>query len=333
MASQSKSIKESKKKKGRPYQQLPQPLNLSSRAEIAKEKLRNTHEYDTLRPSQLSQLASNFTDKATLHELFETPQDGGGASASAGAGGRAGRVSVKLFLARQQHDDRQHTFTGSVAMPNSIELRFEQFCSYGINAEAALLVGDQYFKWTPNSLVIPRGMKIRDDSLGAQPHSLGDERPTDLGGTDKLDQLLDVVAEYNGMHYYHPISRNSKIFVRDALQRLSKPVHHLLQVFDNYHQKIKGQQTLGIQDGFRNHEELDQYYRRTDHATIVRNKRNIEYLFFLCVCFHVLGKAADGSGAAQQWTCNERDCCLPFLHSNLTEENLIFNDFWRLFMQ
>lgn len=329
MASKSKSIKK-KRDRGRQYEPILQ--NLSSRAETAKEKLRNTREYANLRPSQWNQLASEYTDRAKLHELFETPQDGGGASA-AGARPRTDRVSVKLYLARPQGVDRELTFTGSVARPDSIELHFEQFCSYGINSEAALQVGGQYFKWTADSLVVPRGVKIRDDSHGAQPLSLGDEIPDDLGETDKLDQLLELVAEYNGMHYYHAINRNSKTFVCDALRRLGKRVHPLLQMFGNYHEKIKRLQTLGIQDELRSHKELDVYYKGTDHATIVKNKRNVEYLFFLCVCFHVLGKARDGSTAAQRWTCDEHDCCLPYLLSNLTEKDLIFEDFWRLFTQ
>ena len=312
---------------------MPQAHNLSSRAEAMKEKLRKTQQYGKLRPSQLNQLASDYTDKAKLHELFETPQNGG-----AGANTRPGRrgVSVKLFLARPQYEDREQalTATGTVVTPESIELRFEQFCSYGINSEAALQVGDQYFKWTPDSLVIPQGTKIRDDSHGAQPLSVGDEPSIDLGETDKLDQLLELVAEYNGTHYYHPISRNSKVFVRDALLRLGKHIHHLLQVFDEYQKKIKRLHTLDIRDGFRNHGELDQYYGRTDHATIVKREQNVEYLYFLCVCFHIqLGKATDGSAAAQRRMCGELDCCLQYLKSDLTQENLIFNDSWRLFMQ
>jgi hypothetical protein len=53
----------------------------------------------------------------------------------------------------------------------------------------------------------------------------------------------------------------------------------------------------------------------------------------VCVCFHVVGKARGGSAASREWTCDERDCCLPYLQSNLTQENLIFNEFWRLFPQ
>ena len=333
MASKSKSIKESKRKKAGGLQPVPQPHNLPGRAEAMKEKLRNTQQYGNLRPSQLNQLASNYTDKAKLHELFETSQNGG-----AGASARPGRRgdSVKLFLARPQYEDREQalTATGTVATPESIELRFEQFCNYGINSEAALQVGGQYFKWTQDSLVIPQGTKIRDDSHGAPPLSLGDEAPINLGETDKLDQLLELVAEYNGIHYYHPISRNSKVFVHDALLRLGKRSHPLLQVFDEYQKKIKRQQTLDIREGFRNHRELDQYYGQTDHAAIVKKEQNVEYLYFLCICFHVqLGKATDGRAAAQRQMCGEPDCCLQYLKSDLTQENLIFNDSWRIFMQ
>ena len=334
MTSISKSLKVSKKKRGRAYEPLLlQPLDLPSRAETAKEKLRTTHEYDTLPPSELNQLASNYTNIVKLRELFETRQDGGGVSA--GPRQRQG-VSVKLFLVRPEREDREHAFTatGTVVTPDSIEVRFEKFCSYGINAEAALLVEGQYLKWTRDSLVIPRGMKIRDDSHGAQPLSLGDEKPIDLGRTDNLDQLLELLAVYNGMYYYHPISRNSKMFVRDALQRLGiKPIHPLLQVFDSYQQKIKTLQTLGIQNRFENHRELDEYYGQPDHATIVKKERNVEYLYFLCVCFHVqLGKATDSSAAAQRQICGEKDCCLQYLKSDLTsQKNLVFNDYWRLF--
>ena len=334
MASKSKESKSKKKRpRGHQYERMPQ--NLPSRAEFTKEKLSKTPEYGILRPSERNKLAVELTDKAKLHELFETPPNGGGVSPSAPQRTDTSRVSVKLYLARREGvEDREHTFTGSVARSDSIELRFEQFCSYGINSEAALQVGDQYFKWTRDSLVIPRGIKIRDDSLGAQPMSLGDEIPYDLGETNKLDQFLELVAEYNGMHYYHPISRNSKKFVCDALARLGKMVQDpLLQVFGNYHNRILDLKTYGIRDDFRNHGELDEYYKATDHATIVGNKRNVEYLFFVCVCFHVLDKATGDSAASRQWTCDERDCCLPFLHSNLTPENLIFNEFWRRFTQ
>ena len=335
MASKSKESKSKKKRpRGHQYERVPQIL--SSRAEIAKEKLSKTPEYGILRPSERNNLAVELTDKAKLHELFETPPapiNGGGVSPSAPRRTDTSRISVKLYLARREGvEDREQTFTGSAARPDSIELRFEQFCSYGINSEAALQVGDQYFKWTRDSLVIPRGIKIRDDSLGAQPMSLGDEIPYELGETNKLDQFLELVAEYNGMHCYHPISRNSKKFVCDALARLGKTVqdYPLLQVFGNYYDRIK---TCSIQDEFRNHRALDEYYKATDHATIVGNKRNVEYLFFVCVCFHVLDKATGDSAASRQWTCDEHDCCLPFLHSNLTPENLIFNDFWRRFTQ
>ena len=320
MASKSKSIKTKKQRDA--YRQLPAAQTLSSRAEMAKTKLRNTPEHATLRPSELDRLATDYTDKDRLKELFEIPQDGGVGD----------KVSVKLFLARPEQEDRERTFTGSVASDDSVELHFEQFCSYGINSEAAILVGDRYLKWTRDSLVIPRGMKIRDDSHGAQPLSLGDEPPGDLGETNKLDQLLELVTEYNGTYHYHAVSRNSKVFVRQALQRLGKDIHPLLHMFDGYQEKIKGLQTLRIRDGFRSHRELDEFYKQTDHATIVKNKRNVEYLFFLCVCFHVqMGKATDRSST--EWVCAERDCCLPFLVSNLTQENLIFNDYWRIFTQ
>ena len=321
MASKSKSIKESKRRRTRDYQQVPQTRDLSGRAETAKVKLSKTQEHKDLRPSDLSRFALDYTDKDRLKVWFETPQDG------ATNAGRH-RIPVKLFLARPQREDRVHTFSGSVAEPDSIELHFERFCSYGINAEAALQVGDQYLKWTRDSLVIPRGMTIRDDSHGAQPLSLGDEPPIELGETNKLDELLELVAQYNGTHYYHAISRNSKVFVRDALQKLGKDVHPLLQMFDNYQQQIKRSQTLGIRDDFRTHEELDAYYKQADHTAIVKSKRNVEYLYFLCVCFHVqMGKARGGRTTA----CEEQDCCLPYFKSNLTRENLIVKEFWQIF--
>ena len=340
------SIKKSKSKKkwvcG--YEPLAQPQNLTGRAETAKKKLQKVPEYRDLKPSELNKIALDFTDKDRLKDWFVTPQgqatphqsldqEGddvrGVQTAAVAAPARIEHqwVSVKLFLAQPQRENREQTLTGSTARGYSIESQFEDFCSYGINAEAALLVGGQYFKWEPSSLVIPRGMKIRDDSYGAQPLSLGDEEPTDLGPSDKLDQLLHLVTAYNGTRLYHAVSANSKLFVRDALQKLGKNAPPLLVVFEDYHQKIKGERSPDIPAEFESHKALDDYFEE-NHAAIEKKNSNVEYLFFLCVCFHVQGKRA---AATSRWTCGEDDCCLPFLLSDLAIDRLIFNEFWQIF--
>ena len=342
------SIKKSKskKKRVRGYQPLVQPQNFTGRVEAAKDKLQKTREYRDLKLSDLNNTAMDITDKDRLKVWFATPQDqatphqsldqegdngrgtqAAAAAAAAGAGGVQHKwVSVKLFLAQPQRENRKQTLTGSTII-GTIESQFEDFCSYGINADAALLVGDQYLKWEPSSLVIPRGVKIRDDSHGAQPLSLGDEKPDDLGLSDKLDQLLHLVAEYNGTRLYHAVSTNSKLFVRDALQKLGKNAPSLLVVFEDYHQRIRRARSPDILAEFESHKALDDYFKE-NRTAIEKKKTNREYFVFLCVCFHVQGKRA---AAEARWMCREPDCCLPFLVSGLTIDHLIFKEFWRIF--
>ena len=329
MASISSSIKKTKGKKvprdGVRYERLG---TLSTLAESAKAKLLKIGEYQQCRPSEVNKLAQDLTDKDSLKaKWFTTPlgeeEDGGG---------RRG-VSVQLFLADPHGEaPREFTYSGAVARENQIEPRFEQFCSYGINTEAALFVGGQYLKWVPSSLVIPKGTKIRDDSAvdGAQPMSIGDEIPIDMGETDKLDQLLELVADYNGRGVYSAISKNSKVFVLEALRRLGKTAPLLLTVFENYEQRIKDARELVIQEKFRNHRDLDNYYQN-NHPIIVRNQRNVEYLFFLCVCFHVKRGHATFGVSGRREVCPEQDCCLPPLLSDLTEERIMFKEYWRKF--
>lgn len=311
--------------------------NLSAQAEWARRKLHKLPEHRNTRPNDLKRLAVDLTDKERLRTTwFETPhghhQDGGQGveQAAATPAGRRRRVSVKLFLAQPLREDREHTLTGSVATGDSTEAQFEQFCSYGICSEAALLVEDQYLKWVSSSLVIPRGEKIRDNSEGAQPLSLGDEAPVDLGDTDKLDDLLQLVARYNGSFEYHAITRNSKVFVCDALQKLGKRIPPLLVVFENYRQRI-ADATNGIRKEFGSHKELDDYFK-DHHAIIVRNERNIEYLLFLCVCFHVRAQRLGvGMASGRHQICTGLDCCLPFLLTNFNKDTLMFRTYWQTF--
>ena len=336
MASFVKSVGKSKSKRERPRGNQPTepPRQLSSRAETARGKLLKLQEYQTTRPSELKKLAADLTDKERLKATwFETP-DGhldGGQEIQQQAATRS--VPVRLFLALPQKEDRERTFTGSVASDDSIEAQFEQFCSYGINSEAALMVGGQYLKWVPSSLVIPRGEKIRDenDGAGAGPLSIGDEPPTDLGDSDKLDDLLELVADYNGSRSYNAVTKNAKFFIREALHKLGKAVPPLLEMFENYQQRIMNAHQLGIRGEFNSHKDLDNYFEQ-NHAAVVKNKRNVEYLFFLCVCFHVKAhNAVVGVVGGRQKTCSELDCCLPFLLTNLTEDSLIFNEYWQRF--
>ena len=319
------------------YQQLHVGAmgGLPGGAEFAKEKLSRMDEYLLCKPSELNKLALDLTDKERLKATwFDTPhahrqEDGGGAQQAAA---RHQTVSLKLYLPQPQWEDREHTFTGSVARRDSIESRFEQFCSYGINSEAALQVGDQYLKWMPNSLVIPKGvMKIRDDTAGegAQPHSISDDTPIDLGDSDRLDQLLELVAMYNGSHVYTSIKRNSKYFVYEALRKLGKNIPPQLRAFEDYRQRITEARDLVIPETFANHLELDNYFSQK-RGTILKKDRNVEFLLFYCICFHVK-KGQVKCGRVTQ-TCGEYDCCLPFLLTGLTQENLMFNGFWRDFI-
>ena len=333
-------VKKSRSKKDRRrgnggYDRLRRdPLGgLPGEAECAKGKLSRMDEYRLCRPSELNKLALDLTDRDRLKATwFDTPQghaqaDGGGAQQATAR--HHSRVSLKLYLPQPHWEDREHTFTGSVVRRDSIESQFEQFCSYGINSEAALQVGDQYLKWMPNSLVIPKGvMKIRDDTAGegAQPHSISDDTPIDLGDSDRLDQLLELVATYNGTRVYNSTGANSKHFVYEALRKLGKNIPSHLRAFDNYRQRITEARDLVIPQTFASHLELDNYFKQ-NHADVVKKERNVEFLFFLCVCFHVKkGPVRDSSA------CAEKDCCLPFLLSDLTQENLMFNGFWRDFI-
>ena len=317
------------KKMWRGNQPTEPPRELSSRAESARVKLRKLQEYRNFKPFELKKLAADLTDKERLKATwFETPdgQEDGGQEAVTPAVLRS--VPVKLFLALPQREVREHTLTGSVASDDSIEAQFEQFCSYGINSEAALMVGGQYLKWVSSNLVIPRGEKIRDDSDGAGLISIGDEAPTDLGDSDKLYDLLELVADYNGTGVYNTVRKNAKVFVRDALQKLGKPVPPLLEVFDNYQQRVMDACRFAIPREFKSHGDLDNYFKQ-NHAAVVKNQRSVEYLSFLCVCFHVKAHSAVvGVADGRQKTCSEPDCCLPFLLTNLTKDSLIFSDYW-----
>ena len=336
------------------YQPLPRNVPIASRVEAVKEKLYTTQEYGNLRPSDLNRIAADLTDIERFKSRFIIPHRGSeGQEPSVSATAITDKVPIKLLFAQPTELDH-----GTVVRADSIVRQLEIFCSFGINSDAGLLIGDQYFKWTPNSLVIPKGMKTCDESHGAtcslvpkgslvptrgpadettQLLSIENEQLTYLGETNQLDQFLGVASTYNGECFYHPLARNSKIFVRDALRglKLENKIPPLLVIFNNYYKKIK-EQALGIRCEFTNHKELNEYTKRTDHTIILQKKENVEYLFFLCICFHVQ-LAADSSAAVSQQhagirTCSEPDCCLPFLCSNLTSiSGSIFNEFWQSF--
>ena len=341
MASVCRSIKDKKRRRRvdyRPLDQDPYREPIPANAQQALEKLRNTAGYEQQTPRELKKWAVDLTNAEIIRSTwFGTPRHDGGEEEGAEAPQVHRLGTVELFLAQPaQGEHREHTLTGSVAGNDSIERKFERFCSYGVCTEAAVRVDGVYLKWEASSLVIPKLEKIRDETEGPQPLSIGDELPRALGESGNLDNLLELVARYNGGYIYKRLSRNSKSFVRDALHALRKDVPPLLDVFENYQQRIHDACLPVIQKEFGSHRDLDEYYKRTDHAIIVRNKRNVEYLFFVCVCFHVRGvrgRSGNGGRGGRGGTCTEEDCCLPYLLSDLPEDGLMFDRFWQTFTE
>ena len=333
----SRKSKAKKKPRGGAHHPEHDPYHdpIPGEAACARRKLDQLQEYRLQKPTEVKKLAVDLTNAGIMKSVwFATgPEDDEREGEAAPAVQRGTKlVAVELFLARPQEDYREHTFTGSSPGRDSVERRFERFCSYGMCTDAAIRVDDVYLKWEPNSLVIPKGTKIKDENEAAQPISIGDELPRGLGESENLDQLLQLVAEYNGTHFYKSLLRNSKVFVRDALHRLEKDIPPLLVVFENYRQRISDACEIRIQKNFASHKDLDEYYKHSDHETITRNKRNVEYLFFMCVCFHVKSAGVRvGVNGRRGGMCTERNCCFLPLLSDLPKDELIFDGFWQTF--
>ena len=143
---------------------------------------------------------------------------------------------------------------------------------------------------------------------------------------DILKALIDVISQYNGLYYYHTISRNCQRFVIDALKAMGcKNPPKFEGNLQAYFERLKAG---SCQPEFTNHEELDHYV--IANVLNSQNERPLssqekEYLLGQYFMFHVPNMTEDEQ--PERWRCPERDCQMNKLEEHLEEEKMIMHQF------
>ena len=207
---------------------------------------------------------------------------------------------------------------------------------------AALQVGNVILEWNDSSLVLPRLCDHGDEVIitDVQPRSgwvkttakhhqrmkqaaekLDIPEQVDLvyvvtAAKDKLiDNLVEVIVQYNKVKYYNVIDLNCQHFVRDALHALEvKEPIELSGQLDSYYQALRSGCTPDVPDNLKTHASLDEYVQEICKTGKIdaMPQHDLEFLLAQYFRFHVDSKrkASDTETAMVDWKCQETSKCL-----------------------
>ena len=214
---------------------------------------------------------------------------------------------------------------------------------------AALLIGnrkDGYlsFEWDSTSLVIPQFYERPDCVFMAKIHSNFDSVHLQLDDqmqaagrqldyneqidvlfdattmkSKLIDNLIELIVQYNKYYYFHSFSRNCQTFVTDALKALNiKNPHNFTGRLKEYFERLK----KGLPKkppSFRSHAELDSHVQSNIGGA---TPHDLEY--FLCMYFHFHLSSRSQSGDPN-WRCEVESCQMANVEQRISRANLILS--------
>ena len=252
-------------------------------------------------------------------------------------------LTVRLCLAR----------LNVTSYSQSIAAKFASLldAQYGAT-RAALLIGNDKagywsFEWTSSSLIvleryekpecvfmarIPSEVNMvhsqLDGQMQAAARRLDYSEQTDLlfeasaVKSKMLDNLIELVLQYNKYYYFHTFSRNSQHFVTDAMGAMNiKNPHNFTGRLKEYFEQLK----KGLPrkpPSFHSHAELDAHVQANIGGA---TPHDLEY--FLCMYFHFHFLSQSQSADSAQWQCEVESCQMTNVEQHITHTNLILNQF------
>ena len=299
------------------YRRLPDPAC----TEAVRRKLENIEQYQPLDPQGMREKIKDLTETKRLKDWFDNEE-----------GEQTETVKVYLCVSPLSSssvvvEDLQG---GSMS---KLRRKFQQFCDWGINSEASLKINNTVIKWSSSELIEPHleAMYSGDyRAAGAACCRLEDsgQHVVFLGKSKNLNELLEVIMTYNQKFSYHPSSRNSKTFIKDALRALGLEYPRMLSVYDDYVQKIKSLKSSSVPEQFENPNALS-HYVNNNMDKLNTNIHDLEYIYCMCIISHVTHPRRDEEASAGRG-CSDIEYCLQDLDSTITlvKDDLIFNQFW-----
>ena len=291
-------------------------------------------------------LAKEFTDHELVKRKFEhllEMRDMEDIQQKSGRTARAFYLPVKLFLSKL---NREPSRNNKLFTP----LLLYMFAPLHVG----LIIGDVVVEWYDSGLVVPtivpapgagtcmtyEGETVDYMQEATRKMSLAHQQyldvPQKLGiiywSRDEmeglLDQLVDVIVDYNSRRKYNAVSCNCQHFVKDTLQALK-----IKKIPESVIPKFEGNLKAyieGLQGGkpkmvsFTSHAELDRYVEKNREFLNTQEK---EY----CVCkyfeFHAKEIAEVTREEQERWICPVHGCLCNDLEEEIANDSLYFYEF------
>lgn len=276
------------------------------------EKLRGHPSFKDCNDQVLAELVNRTTKAEELISYFDLTQDLDEEGPAAKLNAEVDALEVQLVL--------KH-LSCKAEKPDDVESMLLQ--EYG-PLQAYLLIGEMVLEWDCKSLVIPHGKPIRD------PTSLSvvkaDIRVAELPSV-RVDLLktkvLDLVARYNRMYYYHVIRRNAHDFVCGVLEAMNhtempQQMHSKLK---EYLDALEGNTSKSLTKEFGSHDELDHYVGQQGHL----NSIDIEYLIVQYFMLHMVDRMKQDD--PWKWDCRIPNCRMKILEALIDHKKMLLQKF------
>ena len=285
--------------------------------ETVRRKLENIEQYQPLDPQGMREKIKDLTEMERLKDWFDNDE-----------GEHTETMRVYLCVSPSPcssvgEDPQGHK--------SKLRRRFEQFCNWGINREISLKINNTILKWSPTGLIEPHLEAMHSGDYRAASSRLeeSDQHIICLGKSKQLNELLQVIMMYNQRYYFHPSSKNSTTFVKDALKALGIGCPPNLSLVEDYEQKIKSLKSYSIPDQFENSNALS-YYVNHNLDKLSTNIHDLEYIYYMCIVSYVTSYQKRDTGATAVKGCSDIEYCLQDLDSTISQarDDLIFNQFW-----
>lgn len=292
----------------------------SAQSEFVRRKLETIEHYQQLSIRDMKKKVRDLTDVMKLKDWFDDQE-----------GQHTDEVSVTLLVSVPPRSYGMASSTAQTFNDGSMSPRmmFECFCDWAVNCDVMLKVNRAILKWDKNELVEPcleDMLDSNDDYNAAAVRSRPRIKEVFLGKSNKLKELLAMIAMYNERYTFHPSQRNSKTFVNDVLKVLGIRRPGMLSLLEDYTERIKSLRSRNIPKKLDSTAELSDFIRH-NLDRVVTNQHDVEYLYFMCVLSHVTGRGKESSTGSEQ---AEIELCLQNLDSAImdVQSNLVINEFW-----
>lgn len=222
---------------------------------------------------------------------------------------------------------------------------------YGATCAALLIGNDKHgywsFEWTSSSLIIPKHYENPkcvfmarvpsevnlvhhqlDGQIQAAGRRLDYNEQIDhlfeasIVKSKMLDNLIELVLQYNKYYYFHTFSRNSQHFVTHVMEAMNiKNPHNFTGRLKEYFEQVK----KGLPHkppSFCSHAELDTHIQANISGA---TPHDLEY--FLCMYFHFHFTSRSQSENPSEWQCEVESCQMSNVEQYISHANLILNHF------